>query len=76
MPVGVPFPPFAFELIRQAVPSASARDVLLFGHRYGVEHAAALGIVGHLAMSHKSLLDVAVAQVQLAFANALVRVVI
>lgn len=63
VPVGVPFPPFAFELVRQAVPPHLAREVLLFGTRYSVEHAAAVGIVAQLAEPREALLEVALAQV-------------
>lgn len=46
VPVGVPFPPWAFEACRQAVPAHLRRDVLLLGKRYNVQEAHESGIIG------------------------------
>lgn len=60
VPVGVPFPPWAFITTKNATPVTLVNDAILFGRRFSHEECANYGMFRSLAPNRDALLDHAV----------------
>lgn len=61
VPVGVPFPPFAFQVTMAATPIPLQRDAILFGRRFSHDEALALHLFKRNAASPDQLIEEAIA---------------